>query len=220
FFLFVGYVDTHSPHAQMPEELVAEYKEATFRDIPREKFLSVHGTALRKVSPDPTVERTKHEQYYASASSIDREVGKVLDELESMGKLKDTLVVYTGDHGLNAGQHGIWEKGNATVPQNFFEESIRIPCAISWPAGGIPCNLESELPINHCDTFQTLLDIAGAIPDAALAEKINSPGRSYLQQLRGENLQRWKDNVVLEYGNARMVRKNAISSSCGIRSRV
>ncbi|HEX4032675.1 MAG TPA: sulfatase-like hydrolase/transferase [Terracidiphilus sp.] len=219
FFLFVGYVDTHSPHTQMPDDLVAEYKEATFRDIPCEKFLPVHGTAITGVSSDPKVERTKHEEYYASASSVDREVGKVLDELESMGKLEDTLVVYTGDHGLNAGQHGIWEKGNGTVPQNFFEESIRIACAISWPAGGIACNLESELPINHCDTFQTLLEIGGAVPDAELAGKINSPGRSYLGQLRGEPSTKWKDSkqkdsewkdsVILEYGNARMIRKDS-----------
>lgn len=209
FFLFVGYADTHSPHIAMPKDLVAEYKDATFRDIPHEKFLPVHGTTICPVSPDPEVERQKHEEYYAAASSIDREVGKVLDELESMGKLEDTLVIYTGDHGLNAGQHGIWEKGNATVPQNFFEESIRIPCAISWPAGGIPCNLESDLPINHCDTFQTLLDIAGATPDAELAGKINSPGRSYLRQLHGETFKGWRDSVILEYGNARMIRKDS-----------
>lgn len=209
FFLFVGYVDTHSPHIQMPKDLVAEYDDATFRDIPREKFLPVHGTAVDPVSPDPAVERRKHEQYYAAASSIDREVGKILDELEHMGKLDDTLVVYTGDHGLNAGQHGIWEKGNGTVPQNFFEESIRIGCAISWPAGGIPSNLESDLPVNHCDTFQTLLDIAGAVPDPTLARKINSPGRSYLRQLHGETIPDWKDAVILEYGNARMIRKDS-----------
>ncbi|MHB1675742.1 MAG: sulfatase-like hydrolase/transferase [Acidobacteriaceae bacterium] len=208
FFLFVGYVDTHSPHVQMPDDLVAEYKDATFHDIPREKFYPVHGTALIPVSSNPEVERDKHEEYYAAASSIDREVGKILDELEAMGKLQDTLVVYTGDHGLNAGQHGIWEKGNATVPQNFFEESIRIGCTISWPAGGIPCNLECELPINHCDTFQTLLEIAGAVPDAELARKINSPGRSYLQQLHGKAMDEWKDGVILEYGNARMIRKD------------
>jgi choline-sulfatase len=209
FFLFVGYVDTHSPHTQMPEDLVAKYREATFRDVRCEKFLPVHGTAITGVSPDATVERTKHEEYYAAASSVDREVGKVLDELESMGRLKDTLVVYTGDHGLNAGQHGIWEKGNGTVPQNFFEESIRIACAISWPAGGIACNLDSELPVNHCDMFQTLLEIAGAVPDAELAGKINSPGRSYLRQLRGEAVEKWKDSVILEYGNARMIRKDS-----------
>ncbi len=208
FFLFVGYVDTHSPHIDMPDDLVAEYKDATFRDIPREKFYKVHGTALIPVSPDPQIERHKQTEYYAAASSIDREVGKVLDALEAMGKLEDTLVVYTGDHGLNAGQHGIWEKGNATVPQNFFDESIRVSCAISWPAGGLASNLECDLPVNHCDLFATLLDVAQATPDAELARSINSPGRSYLEQLRGKAPEAWRDGMILEYGNARMIRKN------------
>ncbi len=208
FFLFVGYVDTHSPHKDMPEDLVAKYKDAEFRDIPQEQFLKVHGTALHPASPDAEVERHKQAEYYAAASSIDREVGKVLDALEAMGKLKDTLVVYTGDHGLNAGQHGMWEKGNGTVPQNFFEESIRVPCAISWPQGGVASNLECDMPVNHCDLFATLLDVAQATPDAELARSINSPGRSYLQQLRGVAADAWRDSVICEYGNARMIRKN------------
>jgi arylsulfatase A-like enzyme len=208
FFLFVGYTDTHSPHDEMPSELLEKYGHATFRDIPSEPFLKVHGKTLIPVSTDASIERTKHEQYYAAASSIDREVGKILDELEAHGQLEDTLVVYTGDHGLNAGQHGTWEKGNATIPQNFLEESIRVPCAISWPKGGIPRNLEAELPVNHCDLFATLLDAAKALPDVPTSKKINSPGQSYLAQLQGNAATNWKDYTICEYGNARMIRSN------------
>ncbi len=208
FFLFVSYTDTHAPHETMPDDLVSHYNDATFRDIPSERFSKVHGTPLLPISADPIAERNRHKQYYAAASSIDREVGKVLDELHAMGKLDDTLVVYTGDHGLNAGQHGMWEKGNATIPQNFLEESIRIPCTLSWPNGGIPGNLESDLLVNHCDLFATLLEAAKAVPDAATAKKINSPGRSYLSQLRGKTSTTWKDAIVCEYGNARMIRKD------------
>ena len=208
FFLFVGYTDTHAPHEQMPEEIVSKYGEATFRDIPSERFSKVHGTAAIPVSDDAATERKKREQYYAAASSIDREVGRVLDALEAMGKLEDTLVVYTGDHGLNAGQHGMWEKGNATIPQNFLEESIRVACTVSWPNGGVAKNLESDLVVNHCDLFATLLEAARAVPDAATAKKMNSPGRSYLSQLRGHGAEGWKDYVVCEYGNARMIRKD------------
>lgn len=207
FFLFVGYTDTHSPHAQMPNELVAPYKDATFRDIPRESFHSVHGKALLPVASSPTEERAKHEQYYAAASSIDQQVGRILDELESRGQLDHTLVIYTGDHGLNAGHHGMWEKGNATIPQNFLEESIRVPCTFSWPSGGIPQGLISELTVNHCDLFVTLLEIANVAPSAAIAEKINSPGKSYLAHLRGKPTVD-RDAVFCEYGNARMVRKD------------
>lgn len=208
FFLLVSYTDTHAPHESMPADLVSQYDNSIFRDIPNERFPAVHGTTILPVSGDPAIERSKHKQYYAAASSIDREVGKVLDELESMGKLTDTLVVYTGDHGLNAGQHGMWEKGNATIPQNFLEESIRVPCSISWPNGGIPRNLESELLVNHCDLFATLLEAARVVPDARTSNKINSPGRSYLSQLRGDTPGNWKDYIVCEYGNARMIRKD------------
>lgn len=208
FFLFIGYTDTHSPHAQMPDDLIAEYGDATFRDIPDEPFLKVHGTPLIPVSNDRAAEDRKRKEYYAAASSIDREVGKVLDALESLGESENTIVVYTGDHGLNAGHHGIWEKGNATIPQNFLEESIRVPCIISWPNGGIPSGLESNLPVNHCDLFVTLLDAAGALPDEHTAQRINSPGRSYLRHLLGKSPHNWRDAVVCEYGNARMIKQD------------
>lgn len=208
FFLFVGYTDTHSPHDEMPGDLLAQYDDATFRDIPNEPFLNVHGKTLLPVSKNRAIEETKRKQYYAAASSIDREVGKLLDELESRGQLENTLIVYTGDHGLNAGQHGTWEKGNATIPQNFLEESIRVPCAISWPAGGIPRNLEADMPVNHCDLFATLLEAAKALPDSATSKKINSPGKSYLAQLQGKVPVSWRDYTICEYGNARMIRSD------------
>lgn len=208
FFLFVGYTDTHSPHTQMPEDLVAMYRDATFRDIPHEPFPSAHGAPLIPVSDKPEEEKRKRQEYYAAATSVDREVGKVLDTLEALGQSDNTIVVYTCDHGLNAGHHGMWEKGNATIPQNFFEESIRIPCAIAWRNGGIASAFSSDLPVNHCDLFATLLDAAGADPNEQSRRQINSPGRSYLSHLRGQEPKDWRDDVICEYGNARMIKNN------------
>jgi arylsulfatase A-like enzyme len=208
WFLFVSYTDTHSPHKQMPSDLVSQYDKAKFRDIPQEAFSKVHGTALTSVYPDASAELDRKKEYYAAASSVDREVGKILDDLEQRGVLANTLIVYTGDHGLNSGQHGIWEKGNATVPQNFLEESIRVPCSIAWPQGGIAKNLESDLSVNHCDLFATLLDAAHAEPSPEIAKSIHSPGTSYLPYLRGQGQTGWRDSVICEYGNARMIRRN------------
>jgi arylsulfatase A-like enzyme len=208
FFLFVGYTDTHTPHNSMPNELVAEYNDATFRDIPREQFSRDHGIALIPVSKDPEVERRKHQEYYAAASSVDREVGRVLDALDALGQTDNTIVIYTGDHGLNAGHHGMWEKGNGTIPQNFLEESIMVSCAIAWRNGGIPSGLSLDLPVNHCDLFETLLDLAGALPDAEASRRINSPGRSYLEYLRGDPKESWRKEVFCEYGNARMIKED------------
>lgn len=206
FFLFVGYVDTHSPHNAAPEDLVEEYRSATFRDIRREAFATCHGRALIPVSDRPDVERTKRMQYYGAVSSLDREVGKVVAELERSGQLENTLIVYTSDHGLNCGQHGMWEKGNGTIPQNFLEESIRVPCTLSWPAGGVRQDEACDDPVDHCDLWATLLEIAGAVPDEDSARLINSPGRSYLPQLRGREAHGWRQTLICEYGNARMAR--------------
>lgn len=208
FFLFVGYTDTHLPHEQMPEELVALYRRASFRDIPRETFPACHGKAYLPVSNDAAIERHKREQYYAAASAIDREVGRVLQALQALGKLNETMVIYTGDHGLNAGHHGMWEKGPATAPQNFLEESIRVGCTITWPAGGIPQGVSVNFPVNHCDLFATLLEVAGARPTAEQARKIHSPGRSYLSALRGEPAEPRRTSIVCEYGNAQMLLDN------------
>ncbi len=209
FFLFVGYVDTHSPHNEAPAELVSQYRDATFGDIPVESPAACHGRVIARVAADPKVERDRKTDYYAAVGSIDREVGRVLNELEAMGQLDNTLIVYTADHGYNAGHHGIWEKGNGTNPQNFLEESIHIPCTVSWPAGGIGQNRTLDDAVNHCDLYATVLEAAHAEPSEAVAAHINSPGRSYLSQLRGgpapgETPQ--GGATICEYGNARMIR--------------
>lgn len=206
FFLFISYVDTHSPHDAAPQELVEEYLSATFRDIPDEKLSACHGKARTAVNVDPTIERKKRTEYYGAVSSLDREVGKVLNALKATGQMENTLIVYTGDHGLNCGQHGVWEKGNATIPQNFLEESIRVSCTVSWPVGGIRQNATSDSLVNHLDLWATLLEVAGATPNAGTAANINSSGVSYLRQLQGHKVKTWRQTMICEYGNARMAR--------------
>jgi choline-sulfatase len=206
FFLFVGYVDTHGPHTDAPPDLVNQYTHATFDDIPKEKFADCHGTVRTGPAANPTRERHRLSEYYGAVSCIDREVGKVIASLKETGQFENTLIIYTGDHGLNCGQHGIWEKGNGTMPQNFLEESIRIACTLSWPAGGILQNAVCGDIVNHCDLWATLLDIANATPDAKTLASINSPGKSYLPQLRGKPAKNQQKTQVSEYGNARMIR--------------
>ena len=205
FFLFVGYVDTHRPHKDAPDDLVKQYQSATFRDIPDEDFPACHGKPLLPGKKSLSGKEGMLAEYYAAVSSVDREVGKVLAELKASGELANTLIVYTSDHGLNTCHHGLWEKGNATVPQNFLEESTRVSCAVSWPKGGIRQNGRCDDLVNHCDLWATLLDVAGAAPNAEVAEQINSPGVSYLPQLLGKPAS-WRNVVIGEYGNARMAR--------------
>ena len=55
------------------------------------------------------------------------------DELEDQGLRDDTLIIHTVGHDLNCGHHGIYDKGNSTLPLNMVEESIRIPMIVYQP---------------------------------------------------------------------------------------
>ena len=208
FFLLVGYVCTHTPLRDQPERLAAPYRRGTFADIPDEEPLAGHGRARFAA---PLARRTQREelaQYYAAVSFIDEQVGRVLDALDAAGVRDDTLVIYTSDHGHMNGHHGLLTKGNATVPQNFLEESIRVPSVFSWPAG-IQAGAVRAEPVDHCDLFCTLLDATGADPAPDLAREIHSPGCSFLPLLRGEEVA-WRDAQFCEYGNARMIRAGGL----------
>jgi len=202
FFAFVGMIDTHSPFSNHPERFVKQYQSATFRDIPVETFSPAHGIAYRGISPDPGTHREQQIQYYAAVSMIDQQIGRLLDGLDGAGLRENTLVIYTSDHGHMNGHHGLNMKGNTTTPQNFLEESIRVPCLLNWP-GVLPEGVEKDAWVNHCDLFKTLLEVSETDPG-----EINSPGKSYWPLLQEHDESTWKDRAAIsEYGNARMIRK-------------
>jgi arylsulfatase A-like enzyme len=124
----------------------------------------------------------------------------LLDQLEAIGQLDNTLIIYTSDHGLNCGHHGIWGKGNGTLPLNMVEESIRIPLILRHPAsfaGGRQC----EEFVDHLDTFQTILDVASVGVDGG-----DYAGISYLPLLQNQPIPHWRTAQFCEYGTVRMVR--------------
>ncbi len=110
-------------------------------------------------------------------TQIDEGVGQILDELEALGMLEDTLIIYTSDHGLNCGQHGIWGKGNGTLPLNMVEESVRIPMILNHPSHFFAKQRRPEF-VDHTDLFQTILDYAGIPLEPSFRSGKNYPGRS------------------------------------------
>ena len=127
-----------------------------------------------------------------------------IDELKAQGLREDTLIVYTSDHSLNCGHHGIWGKGNGTHPLNMVEESIRIPLIFNQPSRLLSGQRRHEF-IDHLDVFQTLVDYA----DVELpSEDPNSYlGRSCLPLLdNSDSISDWRNVQFGEYGNLRMIR--------------
>lgn len=205
FFLFVGPIATHSPWADHPERLVGQYRGCTFADIPKDPVYPFGRLAGESRGSSRRDRREALAQYYAAVSEIDEGLGRLVDELDAQGLRERTMVVYTADHGLNCGHHGIWGKGNGTRPLNMVEESIRVPLIVNQPGGLFAGQVRAE-PVDHCDLFRTLLDWAGvALPAETLAAR-RYPGRSFAPLLRGEALPDWKDATIGEYGDLRMIR--------------
>jgi arylsulfatase A-like enzyme len=208
FFLFVGFTDTHAPFTSLPERLVEHYRSHDFRELPKEQTpdaLRPRHKTYFTLPDDPARRHEEHAQYYAAVSMIDEQMGRVLDELEARGQLDDTLIIYTSDHGHMNGQHGLVTKGNASVPQNLLDDSIKIPLLMRWP-GRVDAGVTPPEPVDHCDLHATLAELAGARHQESAAR----PGSNMLplpqHASREEAAGKWRDFQVCEYGNARCAR--------------
>lgn len=107
--------------------------------------------------------------YYAVLSDLDRQVGRILTTLEQTGLAENTVVVYTSDHGLAVGSHGLRGK------QNMYDHTLGVPLLLAGP--GVPGGKRSQAQTCLRDIFPTLCQLA-KIPVPATVE-----GRSLLPVL-------------------------------------
>ena len=202
FYLSLHYTAPHAPWGpeHHPKELLDLYKDCKFESCPREDY---HPWKIRE-----TFEGTEEERlailrgYFGAITGVDRGVQKVIDKLEELGKLEDTLIIFTSDNGMNMGHHGIFGKGNGTSPLNMFETSVKIPMIVSHKnhiAGG---KVFKGL-YSHYDIMPTILEYVGIDYKSPIA----LPGKSFCEVLTGGKENEEKDVVVFdEYGPVRMIR--------------
>lgn len=201
FFMLFAPTETHAPFEGHPDEWVERYRTASFADIPRGETSPLPAAGPHALMPDDPTEMLA--QYYAAVSAQDAWIGELLTALDDAGLVDDTLVIVTSDHGHMNGQHGLVGKANATLPQNLYDEVVRVPMVMRWP-GKIPAGERSDLFVDHMDLFTTILDAAGIEPDEVVRHRISSPGRSVLPVLTDPAAE-WRKLRFAEHGNARMV---------------
>ena len=206
FFLNVGYISTHSPYNAQEADLVALYDNATFRDIPPyvpHPWHSNEGFPQGDAWTDDDL-TARYAGYYAAVTDIDRNVARILQRLRDQGRLDNTLVIYTSDHGLSLGHHGFWGKGNSTRPFNMYETSLRVPLIARLP-DRLPAGHVVTHAVDHYDTFQTICDWASVTPRRR-DHPANYPGRSYRHLAQATDGDDWDDTRYGEYGDLRMIR--------------
>ena len=198
FCAVVGFALPHCPFI-CDQDLFDDYIDKVFMPhLPAEHPDELHPYHQRFrekagiTDVDSDVARRARAAYYGMVTMLDRQVGRVLDALDAAGRLDDTVVIYTSDHGEAAGEHGLWWKSS------FYEGSVGVPLIVSCPGRWQP-GLRREV-VSLVDLSATLCEVAGA-PSLPLAD-----GSSLMPLLEGQ-AEGWKDEAIAEhYGGDQCMR--------------
>ena len=131
--------------------------------------------------------------YMGLIAQLDHHVGRVLDALTAAGRMHDTLIVFTSDHGEFLGDRGLGEK------ELFYDEIVRVPFIVYDPDARADATRGTSDPrfVEGIDVVPTILDALAIAPAPQRIE-----GRSLLALTRGEPLADWRDAAFseLDYG--------------------
>ena len=200
FFLHVNFTAPHDP-LLMP---------TGFEDVYDPERLPVPGNFLPEHPFDHGNLRGRDEQlwdwprteeavrrelavYYAVLTHMDEQIGRMLAALERTGQADETLVIFTSDHGLAIGSHGLRGK------QNMYEHTIGVPLIIAGP--GIAGGRRVEAQCYLRDLFPTVCDLAG-LPIPGTVE-----GKSLKPVLDGTAPEIYPHVVAYFRNSQRMIRR-------------
>jgi uncharacterized sulfatase len=163
FFLAVGFIRPHTPFVapksffdaiDKPQLVLAPfYREGgeSLALIPKSS-LRANNNVFRYAQPTRDEARDALQAYLAATSFVDEQVGRVLAKLKQLHLDEKTIVVLTGDHGYQLGEHGLWAK------QTLFEGANHVPLLIAAP--GVKPGARKGLA-EQVDIYPTLCDLAG-----------------------------------------------------------
>jgi choline-sulfatase len=178
WMLFASFLSPHYP-LTVPDEFFKMYPgadmpdpkldpEAGYRRHPWVEVLAERQPHNNGLTPEKS--RTAYGAYLGLCSYVDYQIGRVLGALEQAGLADTTRVIYTSDHGENAGARGLWGKSV------MYEESTGIPMIMAGP--DINAGAVCETPVSLVDMYPT---ITAALDLDATDEEANLPGRSLFE---------------------------------------
>jgi len=162
FFMYLAFNAPHDPR-QAPKEFVDLYEAGELRVptsfqplYPNQEKIG-NGRKLRDeaLAPFPRTGfaiRTHKKEYYAIITHLDAQVGRILEVLDATGQADNTVILFTADHGLAMGRHGLLGK------QNLYDHSVRVPLVLAGP--GIPAGAKNSTDVYLQDVMATALDLA------------------------------------------------------------
>ena len=164
FLLSVGFRKPHMPW-RFPAPWLSYYPNASEITVAARPTMDysippiAHHDPTLQPSPylemDTALAQTNRLFYYASISWVDSQIGRVLDRLEELGLVNETLVVFHSDHGWSLGESGQWQKFTN------FENGARVPLIIRAPWLQNSVGRTSSVLAELVDVYPSMLDLAG-----------------------------------------------------------
>jgi arylsulfatase A-like enzyme len=124
--------------------------------------------------------------YLRCVTSVDENIGRLLDYLDKNRLTQNTIVIYTSDQGFYLGEHGWYDK------RFMYEESLGMPLIVRYPKEIAPGSTSNEMVLN-LDFCPTFLDYAGI----KIPEEVQ--GESLRQLLRGKAPENWRQSIYYHY---------------------
>ena len=159
------------------------------RDDPHPVFGAYMGGKIAQAFQKDEVRRKVIPAYMGLIKQCDDQLGRILDYLDQSGKMADTMIVLTSDHGDYMGDHWLGEK------DLFHEASVKIPMIIFDPraSADVTRGTTCDALVESIDLAATFVEAAGGqVPDHIIE------GRSLLAWLRGE-VPDWRGFAISEY---------------------
>jgi len=158
FYAYVAFTAPHDPRMP-PASAMNVYKKSPpplpKNFMPQHPFnngwMTGRDEALAGWPRQPKVVREQLSEYYGMITHMDSQIGRILDTLKTRGLAENTIIIFSSDHGLAIGSHGLLGK------QNLYEHSMKSPLVFKGP--GIPQNKSSDALVYLYDIFPTVCDL-------------------------------------------------------------
>ncbi len=171
FFMYLAFSCPHDPRVA-DQEYMDLYSRKKMK-LPK-NYLPLHpfnnGEQLVRDEllagfPRSKAEVRKHlHDYYADITGLDAQIGRIIKALKENGEYDNTVIIFSSDHGLAMGSHGLMGK------QSLYEHSMKSPLIFSGP--GIPKG-SSDALVYLYDIYPTVCEMVGTkIPEGLDAESI------------------------------------------------
>ena len=208
FFLAVGFFRPHTPFVapkkyfdlySKDDILIPKSSPDYLKTIPIPAAKSVRAKK-NQINLEENLAKEIKQAYYATISFVDAQVGRIINKLKQTGLDKNTIIVFTSDHGYHMGEHGHWQK------QTLFNNATKVPLIINVPGKDYISKI-SNSPVELIDIFPTLMDLTNIIsPSHVVGESLKPIIENKSSDVRKNALTRWRNGYSIRTERFRLTK--------------